>query len=96
VVGQYCHHRFPDPEAPSTLIRVLKPAATHLVNHIGAESGPRPNLRTGVRPAAGGAAARLAAGISVGAPDRLGRKAGGVSLADAVRMPPMGFLGISR
>ena len=75
VVAQYVITAVPDPERTlDDFIRVLKPGGELiLVNHIGAESGPAPHLRTGVR--AIGAAARLAAGISVGAADRLGRQA---------------------
>ena len=74
VVAQYVITAVPDPERTlDDFIRVLKPGGELiLVNHIGAESGPRRALRTGVR--AAGAAARLASGISVGAADRLGRQ----------------------
>ena len=74
VVAQYVITAVPDPERTlDDFIRVLKPGGELiLVNHIGAESGPRRALRTGVR--AAGAPARLAAGISVGAAGRLGRQ----------------------
>src|SRR3978361_1184447 len=103
VVAQYVITAVPDPEATlDDFIRVLKPGGELiLVNHIGAESGPRRVFelafaplarRLGWRAAislarlprrgaqhrggrAAGAAARLAAGISLGAPDRLGRQA---------------------
>ncbi len=75
VVAQYVITAVPDPEGTlDDFIRVLKPGGELiLVNHIGAESGPRRDLRTGVR--AVGAAARLAAGISMGASGQLGRQA---------------------
>ena len=75
VVAQYVITAVPDPEATlDDFIRVLKPGGELiLVNHIGAESGPRRIVRTGVR--AAGAPARLAAGISLGAAGQLGREA---------------------
>ena len=74
VVAQYVITAVPDPEGTlDDFVRVLKPGGELiLVNHIGAESGPRSALRTRVR--AAGAPARLAAGISLGAAGRLGRQ----------------------
>src|ERR1700742_568929 len=63
VVAQYVITAVPDPESTlDDFIRVLKPGGELiLVNHIGAESGPR-------------RAFELASGISLGAPCRLGRQ----------------------
>src|SRR5581483_1220535 len=69
VVAQYVITAVPDPEgALDDFVRVLKPGGELiLVNHIGAENGPRRAFEL--------AFARLAPGISVGAAGRLGRQA---------------------
>ncbi len=75
VVAQYVITAVPDPEATlDDFIRVLKPGGELiLVNHIGAESGPRRIFELAFAPS--GATARLAAGISVGAAGELGGEA---------------------
>ncbi len=72
VVAQYVITAVPDPEATlDDFIRVLKPGGELiLVNHIGAESGPRKIFETGL--CAAGPPARLATGISVEAAGGLG------------------------
>ena len=72
VVAQYVITTVPDPEGTlDDFVRVLKSGGELiLVNHIGAEGGPRKLFEAGV--CAGGAAARLAAGISLGAACELG------------------------
>ena len=74
VVAQYVITAVPDPEGTlDDFVRVLKPGGELiLVNHIGAESGPRRALRA--RLCASGAPARLASGISLGAAGRMGGK----------------------
>src|SRR5665811_622150 len=74
VVAQYVITAVPDPEATlDDFIRVLKPGGELiLVNHIGAESGPRRIFE-------------LAVGISLGASGELGRKA---RRRQPVRTPP--------
>ena len=96
VVAQYVITAVPDPEATlDDFIRVLKPGGELiLVNHIGAESGPRRALRTGVR--AAGAPARLAAGISVGAAGQLGGQTRRRQPAERRPMPPMGHFSLIR
>ena len=66
VVAQYVITAVPDPEATlDEFARVLKPGGEiMLVNHIGAESGPRRAVRAVL--CADRAPARLAAGISPG------------------------------
>ena len=72
VVAQYVITAVPDPEATlDEFARVIKPGGEIvLVNHLGAESRPARVVRTMVR--AAGAPARLAAGIPLGAPGRMG------------------------
>ena len=72
VVAQYVITAVPEPEATlDEFARVLKPGGEIvLVNHIGAETGLAPRVRAMVL--AGGAAARLAAGVSLGAARALG------------------------
>ena len=74
VVAQYVITAVPDPEATlDEFARVLKPGGEIvLVNHIGAETGLRRAFEQCVR--AGGATARLAAGISLGPACELGGK----------------------
>src|ERR1700738_930416 len=82
VVAQYVITAVPDPEAAlDDFIRGPKPGGELiLVNHIGAESGPRRIFALAFAPLArrigraAGAAARLAAGMSVGAADGRGRQ----------------------
>ncbi len=87
VVAQYVITTVPDPEAAlDELARVTRPGGEIiLVNHLGAEIGPPPRLRAGLR--AGGAAARLAAGIPLGASREMGgapwRRARGRAPPDA-------------
>ena len=75
VVAQYVITAVPDPEATlDDFIRVLKPGGELiLVNHIGAESGPRRAFELAFAPLA--RQARLAARISVGAAGELGGQA---------------------
>ena len=74
VVAQYVITAVPDPEGTlDEFARVVRPGGEIiLVNHIGAESGPRAVVRAMLR--AAGAPARLAAGIPVRTPHRLGRR----------------------
>ncbi len=74
VVAQYVITAVPDPEATlDDFIRVLKPGGELiLVNHIGAESGPRRVFELAFAPL--GTPARLAARISLGASGQLGRQ----------------------
>ena len=73
VVAQYVITAVPDPEATlDEFARVIRPGGEiMLVNHIGAESGPRAAVRAMLR--AAGAPARLAAGIPLRPPGLLGR-----------------------
>jgi phosphatidylethanolamine/phosphatidyl-N-methylethanolamine N-methyltransferase len=96
VVAQYVITAVPDPEATlDDFIRVLKPGGELiLVNHIGAESGPRRMFELGFAPLARRLGwrpefpwARLtdwAAGH------------GGVTLAERRPMPPMGHFSLIR
>ena len=74
VVAQYVITTVPDPEATlDEFARVVKPGGEIiLVNHLGARERLARGLRTMVR--AAGAAARLAAGIRLGAARRDGRR----------------------
>ena len=96
VVAQYVVTAVPDPEATLTdFIRVLKPGGELiLVNHIGAESGPRRAFELAFAPLA----RRL--GWRPEFPwDRLvnwAAKHGGVTLAERRPMPPMGHFSLIR
>ena len=74
VVAQYVITAVPDPEAAlDEFARVLRPGGEIvLVNHIGAEKGMRRAFELWL--CAGGAPARLAAGISLGAAARAGSR----------------------
>lgn len=96
VVAQYVITAVPDPEATlDDFIRVLKPGGELiLVNHIGAESGPRKIFELSFAPLA----RRL--GWRPEFPwERLtdwAAKHGGVSLAERRPMPPMGHFSLIR
>jgi phosphatidylethanolamine/phosphatidyl-N-methylethanolamine N-methyltransferase len=96
VVAQYVITAVPDPEATlDDFVRVLKPGGELiLVNHIGAESGPRRIFELGFAPLA----RRL--GWRPEFPwDRLVKWAarhGGVSLLERRAMPPMGHFSLIR
>jgi phosphatidylethanolamine/phosphatidyl-N-methylethanolamine N-methyltransferase len=96
VVAQYVITAVPDPEATlDDFIRVLKPGGELiLVNHIGAESGPRRLFELAFAPLARRLGwrpefpwARLADWAA---------KHGGVSLAERRPMPPMGHFSLIR
>ena len=96
VVAQYVITAVPDPEATlDDFVRVLKPGGELiLVNHIGAEAGPRRGLRTGVR--ATGAPAWLAPGISLETIDRLVCRARRRQFGRASPDAPMGHFSLIR
>ena len=96
VVAQYVITAVPDPEATlDDFIRVLKPGGELiLVNHIGAESGPRRVFELAFAPLARRLGwrpefpwARL---------DNWAAKHGGVSLTERRPMPPMGHFSLIR
>ena len=96
VVAQYVITAVPDPEATlDDFIRVLKPGGELiLVNHIGAESGPRRAFELAFAPLARRLGwrpefpwARLTAWAA---------KHGGVSLTERRPMPPMGHFSLIR
>jgi phosphatidylethanolamine/phosphatidyl-N-methylethanolamine N-methyltransferase len=96
VVAQYVITAVPDPEATlDDFIRVLKPGGELiLVNHIGAESGPRRTFELAFAPLARRLGwrpefpwARLVAWQ---------KKHGAVSLAERRSMPPMGHFSLIR
>jgi phosphatidylethanolamine/phosphatidyl-N-methylethanolamine N-methyltransferase len=96
VVAQYVITAVPDPEATlDDFIRVLKPGGELiLVNHIGAESGPRRIFELSFAPLARRLGwrpefpwARLADWAA---------KHGGVSLTERRPMPPMGHFSLIR
>ena len=75
--------------------RVVKPGGEIiLVNHLGAESGLARVVRAMVR--AGGAPARLAAGIRLGAPGAWAARHGGVRVVERRAMPPLGHFSLIR
>src|ERR1700737_2810040 len=96
VVAQYVITAVPDPEGTlDDFVRVLKPGGELiLVNHIGAESGPRRAFELAFAP--------LARRLGGGAGFPLGRlvnwaaKHGGVSLTERRLMPPMGHFSLIR
>jgi phosphatidylethanolamine/phosphatidyl-N-methylethanolamine N-methyltransferase len=96
VVAQYVVTTVPDPEATlDDFVRVLKPGGELiLVNHIGAESGPRRWFETGFAPIA------RKLGWRVEFPwQRLADWAarhGRVELAERTPMPPMGHFSLIR
>jgi len=96
VVAQYVITALPDPEATlDDFVRVLKPGGELiLVNHIGAESGPRRVVELAVAPLA----RRL--GWRPEFPWRRlvdwAEKHGGVILAERRSMPPMGHFSLIR
>jgi phosphatidylethanolamine/phosphatidyl-N-methylethanolamine N-methyltransferase len=96
VVAQYVITAVPDPEATlDDFIRVLKPGGELiLVNHIGAESGPRRIFELAFAPLARRLGwrpefpwARL---------ENWAAKHGGVSLTERRPMPPMGHFSLIR
>lgn len=96
VVAQYVITAVPDPEATlDDFVRVLKPGGELiLVNHIGAESGPRRAFELAFAPLARRLGwrpefpwARLV---------RWAEKHGGVTLAERRPMPPMGHFSLIR
>ena len=96
VVAQYVITAVPDPEATlDEFARVVRPGGEIiLVNHLGAESRPAPRFRALVR--AGGAPARLAAGIRLGAPRAVGRAPRRRAVLERRAMPPLGHFSLIR
>src|SRR6202041_3972410 len=96
VVAQYVITAVPDPEATlDDFIRVLKPGGELiLVNHIGAESGPRRPFELAFAPLA----RRLRQGpeFSWGRLTDWAAKHGGVALAQPRPPPPMGDFSLIR
>ncbi len=96
VVAQYVITTVPDPEAVlDEFVRVLKPGGEMiLVNHIGAESGPRRLFEQGFAPVArrlGGRPEFPWARIADWA-----ARHGGVRLIERVPMPPLGHFSLIR
>jgi phosphatidylethanolamine/phosphatidyl-N-methylethanolamine N-methyltransferase len=96
VVAQYVVTALPEPEATlDEFVRVLKPGGEIiLVNHIGAERGPRHLVERGFAPAARRLGwrpefpwARLAAWAA---------RHGGVELVERLPMPPLGHFSLIR
>ena len=96
VVAQYVITAVPDPEAVlDEFVRVLKPGGEIvLVNHLGAEAGPRAVFEQWLR--AAGAPARLAAGIPLGAPGAMGRAPRRRPVIERRPMPPLGHFSLIR
>src|SRR6202451_1323522 len=96
VVAQYVITAVPDPEATlDDFIRVLKPGGELiLVNHIGAESGPRRAFELAFAPPARRLGWR--AGVPWGGLVNLGAKHGGVSLTERPPTPPLGHFSLVR
>ena len=96
VVAQYVITAVPDPEATlDEFARVLRPGGEIvLVNHIGAEGGPRRRVRAMLR--ADRAPARLAAGVPLPAAGRLGRPPRRRAHDRAPPMPPLGHFSLIR
>ena len=96
VVAQYVITAVPHPEATlDEFARVIRPGGEIvLVNHIGAESGPRAWFEQWLR--AAGAPARLAAGISLQPAGRLGRAPRRRARDRAAPMPPLGHFSLIR
>src|ERR1700760_4222037 len=96
VVAQYVITAVPDPERTlDDFIRVLKPGGELiLVNHIGAESGPRRMVELAFAPLARRLGWRAA--FPLARPRRLAAQHGGVSLAERRPMPPLGHFSLIR
>src|SRR3954463_8032115 len=96
VVAQYVVTAVPDPEATlDDFIRVLKPGGELiLVNHIGAESGPRRAFELAFAPLARRLGWRP--GVSWGRLVEWAAKHGGVTLVERRSMPPMGHFSLIR
>jgi phosphatidylethanolamine/phosphatidyl-N-methylethanolamine N-methyltransferase len=96
VVAQYVITAVPDPEATlDEFARVLKPGGEIiLVNHLGAEAGPRATLERWFAPVARGLGWRPEFGW-----ERLARWAarhGGVRVVERRPMPPLGHFSLIR
>src|SRR6201992_1521274 len=96
VVAQYVITAVPDPEATlDDFVRVLKPGGELiLVNHIGAESGPRRLFELAFAPLARRLGWRP--GFSWAGLGGWGGRNGGVSLAERRPMPPLGHFSLIR
>ena len=96
VVAQYVVTTVPDPEAAlNEFVRVLKPGGELiLVNHIGAESGPRRWFELGFSPLARKLGWRPE--FPWARMDKWMRAHGGVTLLERRPMPPMGHFSLIR